>query len=215
MDKQQEIKFIIRPGFFGKRTQNLIINPDYIQFEENDFSNSVIRFDKNDISEHRYGIKWISGYKFTIGRTYMIFIRSASGKDLKINLKSLYGIRKKENHKLFNDILKALWDFYFGRVTGVNYYKFCKGEDVVIENVKLTRDAVIVNNGGMIKQNKTIIPWTDLAIKEYRTYIAIYSSTDASKMNSTFSYLNDWNTSVLYTIIKKILDEKAYLTFSN
>jgi hypothetical protein len=53
-----------------------------------------------------------------------------------------------------------------------------------------------------------VIPWESAEIKDYYTYLAIFSATDASKTHATFGYLKDWNTVVLHSIVKTILDKR-------
>lgn len=201
-----EINVHIQRGPLNRKLRQLIITPDLIQFEDKNDPDIFTTFAKDEICEYRYGIKWIKGFEFTVGREYLIFIRSSSGQVLNIGLKTFYGARKKEYHKLSNDILKALWNFFFGPIANGLYDEFKKDLPITIGRATITKEAIIVDEGGIFKNNKTIIPWNNLEIKDYHTYLAIFSTLDASKTHATFSYLNDWNTGVLYSIVKTHLN---------
>jgi len=207
-DYTNEIDVHIRRGPIDRKQRQLLITPDLIRFEDKNGSEAITTFDKSEICEYRYGIKWIRGFKFTVGREYVIFIRNSSGQTLKISFKTFYGIKKEEYHKLSNDILTALWYFFFGQMANEYYANFKKGIDITIGRATLTKKAVIVDEGGILKSEKKTIPWEHLEIKDYHTYLAIYSSIDASKTHATFSYLKDWNTVILHSIVKTILDNR-------
>ncbi len=204
----QEINVHIQRGPIDRKKRQLIITPDFIQFEDKWGPDPYTIFEKEDICEYRYGINWISGYQFTIGREHVIFIRNSSGKELKISFKTFYGSRKREYHKLSNNILDTLWDFFFSPIANERYDKFKKGADITIGRATLTKEAIVVDEGGMLKSEKKVIPWDKMEIKAYQTYFAIFSITDPLKTNATFSYLKDWNTLVLHSLVKFILDKK-------
>jgi hypothetical protein len=52
------------------------------------------------------------------------------------------------------------------------------------------------------------IPWEKVRFKSYLTYFAIYSKDDAININCGHSYLKDWNTNILHSVIKTILLRK-------
>ncbi len=140
-----EINVYIQRGPIDRRQRQLIITQDLIQFEEKNGSDAVTTFTKDEICEYRYGINWIKGFEFTIGREYVIFVRNSSGQTLNISFKTFYGSRKKEYHKLSNDILNALWYFFFNDIANQLYDKFKKGADITIGRATLTKDAIIVD----------------------------------------------------------------------
>ena len=114
----QSIDTYIQRGPIDRRKRQLIITPDFIRFEDKKQGEPFTIFSNEEICEYRYGINWISGYQFTIGREYVIFIRTSSGQVMKIGFKTFYSARKKAYHRLRTDILNALWDFFFGRIAG-------------------------------------------------------------------------------------------------
>ena len=54
-----------------------------------------------------------------------------------------------------------------------------------------------------------MIEWNNVRIKSYISYFAIYSSVNPSEINRGYSYLNDWNTYVLFKVLRNILDAKV------
>lgn len=110
--------FTVVRGLFDGRKRQLIINGNYIKFESKDNKKDLFKIiNKKDISGIRYGIHFIKGLEFYIGREYQIFIKSKSGKEVKINFKLFYRRKLKEKHQLFCDIIDKLWSLYLDDMT--------------------------------------------------------------------------------------------------
>jgi hypothetical protein len=141
----EEIHFSIKRGLLDNRERKLIINPESIKFENKDSkSDTYTQFNKDSIVEYRYGIKWIEGIYFTIGREYQIFIRNKENHILKINFKSFYGINKKEYHNKYAEIVDTLWQLYFSDISRFYLDKFHKEEDFAINNVIFTKNNLTI-----------------------------------------------------------------------
>ena len=211
LQENEEIKELnvrIQRGFFDRKKRQLVITPEFVQFEDKSGESPFTTFKRGEISGYRYGINWIRGYKFTFGREYVVYIQNSSSDVLKINFRSFYGIKRKEYHHLYINIQNTLWDFYFGQIGGKLIAQFNIGEPISIGRAVINRDGVIVDEGGMLNADKELIPWNGLKIKEYYTYLAIYSAHEAAKINATFSFLKDWNTVLLFSVVKRILQDK-------
>ncbi|MDR3693979.1 hypothetical protein [Mucilaginibacter sp.] len=204
----QEFNVYIQRGPIDRKKRQLVITSDFIQFEDNNGFDLFTVFQKEDICEYRYGINWISGYQFTIGREYVIFVRNSSDQVMKISFKSLYGRRKKEYHRLSNNILNTLWDYFFSPITNQLYDEFKKSADITIGRATLTSSGIFVAENGLVKTEKKMIPWENMEIRSYQTYFAVFSTINPAKINAAFSYLNDWNTLVLHSIVKHILNKR-------
>ncbi len=205
----EEIQFSIIRGFLDNRKRQLILNPEFIRFEDKDLvSDSFTQFNKSSITEFRYGINWINGIEFTIGREYQIFIRNQENQVLKLNFKSFYGFKKKEYHRNYIKILGTLWDFYFSDISWNFINKFQREEEFKIGNVAFTKDNITISVSGILKEERKIIPWENVRTKDYQTYFAIYSIEDSLDINRGYSYLDEWNTGILYSVVKSILDVK-------
>ena len=205
----QELELTIKRGLLDNRHRQLIINPDFIKFEDKNLINdSFTQFEKDTIKDFRYGVKWISGAYFTIGRDYQIYIRNDDNKILKINFKSYFGIKKQEAHNIYVKIINALWDCYFSDISNVYLSKFIKDESFNIEHLFFTKDSLIFDKISVIKSEKKEILWENVRTKNYHTYFAIYSIEDPVKINIGYKYLDEWNTSVIYSVVKSILNYK-------
>ena len=205
----KESEFSIRRGLTDNYPRKLKISQEFVQFENSDlYSIPFTLFKKEDIVEYKFGIHWMQ-YKFVFGREYLIFIRNKENKILKINFKTYFGNKKKEYHVLFNEILDSLWDFHFEDITNDFIEKHKKGEDFKIGDVVFTKDSIMINVSGVVNESSKSIPWEKIRTRSYQTYFAIYSEDDARNINRGFSYLNDWNTSVLYSVLKTLLKQKG------
>lgn len=208
----KEINVKIRRGLFDRRERNLFIGPSCVQFESNDLrKDAIVTIDRNEIKAFRYGIKWIKGAEFTIGREFQIYILNNENKTLKINFSSYYGIKKAELNKLYSDIIQALWTFYFDDITMEFLDLFHSGNTIEIGSVQISQEGILINTGGIISVKKTHVVWDNVGTHDYATYFAIYAKNDPSKINSAHYYLKDWNTAVLYSVIRTILRDKKLL----
>jgi len=205
----EEINLIIKRGLLDNRERQLIITPDYIQFDDRKLlTDPHTVFKKDEITDFRYGIRWIEGMYFTIGREYEIYIRNAQGKVIKISFKSLYGINKNKFYKVYTDILDAIWKFYFDDLTKILLQKYILGEDIQIGKIQLTQRNVIIKSSGIFLEQDKEIPWDKIRTKEYVSYFAVYSKDDATNINAGYYYHQDWNSLVLKYVLQSILDEK-------
>ncbi len=201
-------EFIIRRGITDNYPRKLILNQNEIKFDSKDLKNdSYITFQKNEIAEYNFGVKWMR-YKFVFGREYVITIRNHQNQILKINFKTYFGRKKNEYHKLCNEILASLWELYFGEIATQYIERHEGGEDIKIGEVTFTKDGLSILSTASLKSKNEFIPWENVRTRSYVTYFAIYSKDDAMNVNRGYSYLNDWNTNVLHSVIKTLLKRK-------
>jgi hypothetical protein len=206
------MNFTIPSGLFYSVKRQLAIEDDLLQYEQLGLASGFTRFEKDDITGFRYGIKWIQGYQFTIGREYRVFIRNKENKILKINFLSLYGIKKKEFNQLYAGILDALWNCYFSKVTNALLDKFRSGQDIKIGRVVISGEGITITPpGGFFKEQPKMIPWEKASTRNYHTNFNIYSKEDAAHINKGYSYMDDWNTYILYYVVQTILQEKQLI----
>lgn len=201
-------EFIIRRGITDNYARKLILNKNELKFDSKDLKDdSFITFQKNEIAEYNFGVKWMR-YKFVFGREYVISIRNHDNQVIKINFKTYFGRKKKEYHKLCNEILVSLWDLYFSEIA-TNYIKRHEaGEEIQIGQVTLTKDGLTILSTASLKQKNEFISWDKVRIRNYAAYFAIYSKDDAMNINRGYSYLNEWNTNVLHSVVKTLLKRK-------
>jgi hypothetical protein len=205
----------IRRGITDNCSRELIINEHYLSFEDKDtVNNNLTTFYKNEIDAYRFGIKWTTFY-FTFGREYQIFIKNKVGKEIKINFKTYCGNKKHEYHSKYQEILDSLWDNYFSEIINNYIEKHNKGEDFQIEDVVFTKDYISLKVDNLVKQKEIKILWNDIRTKNYQTYFAIYSITNPKDLNKAFSYLDDWNTGIIYSVLRTILRDKNIESYNS
>jgi len=203
----QEFKSTVRRGLSDISERQIIINNELIKFEDKNLVNKTFTsFNKQEITEYRYGIKWYS-YYFIFGRKYIIEIRNNDNKTLKIHFKSYFGYRLKQIHQQYCNILNALWDYHFEDVTEF-YFSLLK------QNIDFNVAGVRFSEKGVYIKNNTFIEWEDIRTGSYQTYFIVYSQKNPAKTNRAYYYLEDWNVSVLYSVLRTTLKNKGIETYS-
>lgn len=190
-------EFTIVRGLFDTRKRSLIINEDFIRFENKDLKNDLFSvIDKKDIAGVRYGIHFIDGYRFTIGREYQIFIRHVSGRELKVFFKLFYRRKLSEKHQLYVDIVDSLWDYFLIDILN-NYEK-------KLHNNELFSIAGIEIAGDRIKFNKSEILFEDLDLKKYYHYFIVFSKENPHN-NKMLYYLKDQDAVIILNLLNNII----------
>ena len=206
-------KFLIKRSFLDGINRELIISDTFLKFQNKDLKkNPFTIFEKEEIAEYKYGIRWIS-FRITYGRDYQIFFRNKKGEILKINFKSYFGKNKKEYHQKYIDILNVLWNNFFDEIAQDFLKKFKNNESFKIGNIEFDEVGITIAISGIAKTKKTKISWENVRTKNYYTYFAIYSSQNPSEINRGYNYHDDWNTGVLYSVLRTILKSKNIETY--
>jgi len=191
-------EFTIVRGLFDGRKRQLILDENFIKFENKDRKDDLfIKIKKENITGIRYGIHFIKGLEFYIGREYQIFIKNNFNKELKINFKLFYGRKLNEKHQLYCDIIDELWNHYFDEITESYLTKIQQKKNFYLCGIQFFSDKLIFNDKELF--------FKDLEIKNYQHYFIIYSKLDQYQ-NKMLYYLKDENAvilSQLLTTIKK------------
>lgn len=127
---------------------------------------------------------------------------------MKINFKSYFGIKKHEYHELYAEIINTLWNLYFKQKVIAFIEDFKGGKSFYIGDVDFNSEGVVISISKLLKQEKKLILWDDVGIRKYTTYVSIYSLENPLDFNRGYSYKEDWNTFVLWEVMKNILDNK-------
>lgn len=196
----KDVKTIYIKSDIFDRNRYLRFHPDFLEFDDNDkiVGNST-KFDKESIVKFRFGIKWVNGYAFTFGRIYCIDIENIEGKQIKIRLKSFYGINLKKSTQKYAVIIDYLQDYYFDDISRKYLSAFSN-------NIIFKINSIEYNNQG-IKHNNISINWEDLQTKNFINYFSLSSKSDNNKYILVY-YMNDWNGAVIYSVTRKILIDK-------
>lgn len=201
-----KITFTIKRGPLDNLPRKLTIAHDSIEFQDKDTKiNSFTRFNKDSIIAFKHGIKWIRGFKFTVGREYQIFLLNKDNNKLKISFKTFYGLNKKTLSETYSQILNKIWDYYFLPITESYLDKYWNNEPFELCNIQFDKNGVKIKSTASLFSNTTFIQWIDLGIKDYNTYFVVYSTKDPSKINCSFRYIDDWNATISNKVIQTIL----------
>lgn len=182
------------------RHRKLTINLDLIEFDDSRAIRPfATQFSRGEVVALRYGVQFIKGYAFVIGRKYCIDIQGLDDRVIKIRLISLYWIKRKTLRDKFYQILKAYFQTHHKDI--VNYYLelFNSQIEVNILETKFRVESIVLK-GREIK-------WEDLGARNYATYYALFSKATPTIYQS-YNYLNDWNASVIYSLSQTILSSK-------
>lgn len=190
-------EFTIVRGLFDNRKRQLIVDKDCIKFENRDRkSDPFTIINKEDIIGIRYGIEFIKGLEFYIGREYQIFIKPKSSRELKISFKLFYRRKLSEKHQLFCDIIDELWNCILDDITESYLNKIEREENFSLCGIQFFSDRIKFNNKELL--------FKDLEVKNYHHYLMIYCKKD-EYLNKMLYYLKDENAVIishLLTIIK-------------
>jgi hypothetical protein len=202
-DTLQSLQINVKSSFLDRERQ-LTITDEYIEFDDKDsIAAKPTRFAVADIVAFRYGIKWIKGYQFIIGRIYCVDIKSTSNQVIRIRLKSLYGINRKKLTEKYVVIVNALYNNIFENIAKKYLNQFANSIEFEILGVNFK------SSGAYFNDKRKLIEWKDMGTKNYSTYYALFSKSDPT-FHKTFEYLIDWNTGILYSVSRQILKDKGF-----
>jgi hypothetical protein len=197
-------EFTIVRGLFDTRERQLTIDENFLKFENKDHNEDLFTvISKDEIVGIRYGIHFIKGLEFYIGREYQIFIKTKSGKELKVFFKLFYRRKLNEKHQLFSDIVNELWNQYFDEILNNYIQRYNNSEEFNLGGI-FFKDTCI-------QFDKKEISYSDLAIKKYTSYFMIYSKEDQYK-NKMHYYLKDNNAVILVELLNIIIENGQFRT---
>jgi hypothetical protein len=201
--------WLIKKGYFDRKPKKLLFTQQSITFGNQKLSVPTITdLSQGESLQYKFGIKWIRGFEFTVGRKYQLFIKNSDGQIIKISFGSYYGINKLPLYNQYAEILNQLWETYFDGLVDQYLALFSQKIPFFLANVKFDESGIKIKATNFIKEEEKSLLWHDIGTKNYRTYFAIFSIQNPSDINKGYSYLNDWNTGVLYSVIKTILKRK-------
>ena len=198
----QAVQLFVKSSILDRERQ-LIIDKEFIEFDNKDsISDPPTMLLKRDLTGLRHGIKWISGYQFVIGRIYCIDLLTADKEIVKIRLKSLYGVRKKQLAEKYARIVNALYDNFFDDISRNYLDQFSENRDFRLADILFSQLGIVLD------PKSEMIAWEDVGTKSYSTYYAMFSKSNPTRYKAV-EYLNDWNTGVLYSVSRHILLNKG------
>ncbi len=200
-NKPAHFETYIQRGFLDNLPRKIIINPEYIEFEDKNRVNAEnSKLYWKDFDGIRYGYERIRGYSFYIGLKRSIYVKDTNNNQIKISLTSLYKIRSKRNQEKYSEILHAIFDFFLNSYLGKIIQDVKSGETVTFGGVKVSAQQVEFN----FKKESVNIDFLVLNIASYRTYFYIHSEAD-NEVGIRINFLEEWNSILLYSLIKNLL----------
>lgn len=109
---------------------------------------------------------------------------------------------------LYEKILDSLWELYFRKQVEELLSDFEKGECIQVGEVNISPEGIIIIISEITKQEKKLILWDNVRTHSYITYFSIYSFENPREINRGYLYKEDWNTYVLYSLVRTILRNK-------
>ena len=139
----------------------------------------------HQIEGFRYGIKWIRGFYFHVAIDFRFYFLLKDKTSIALTYRTYYGLRKKQYHQLFGEILDAVWNRIFVRRVKELLELLNSNNEITINDVRISKEGVNIRTSGIIMSEWTFIPWTELDTSDYMTYFVIYSKKDKAKMIKT------------------------------
>lgn len=161
---------------------------------------------KDEINKVRFGLKWVRGFEFVIGRVYCIDISNGADKMIQIRLKSFYGRNKLEMSEKYNGIINHIYKFCLDEKVLGYVKKINHGEEVKIAEMIFNEQGVSLNE----KNRDDLTPWENLNARAYSSYYALADKNQANKHKSLY-YLTDWNAALVYSLTRYVLRERGLL----
>lgn len=198
--------YYIRSTAFD-RSRALTFDGDAIHFDDKDLigqNGSCIG--RTEFDAVRMGVKWIKGYSVVIGRIYCIDIRSTTGIEIKVRLKSVYGINKQLITSKYQEIVNSLYDLFLNGVIMDKVETVNEGNSILLAGMQISNAGVSWNSGQMI-------PWEEVGIKTYNSYYAVFQKSIPNNYKP-LEYVNEWNCHILYSVLMVLLKDKGLLAES-
>lgn len=193
MEKVNYITYI-RKGLSNFKKRKVCFNEQGVEFDDTDFikkQNSFIRY--SDIKDFKFGIEWIKGYYFVIGRKYILTIRDLNNNKLNISFKSYYGYKKIELSEKYSNLLNTIWNNYVDDLVLKLITDIENGEEIEIAKTKIDSKRILYS--------KKTTDWKKISTKAYDHYYVIYSKNN-EHYNKAYYFKDDWNIGVLYSLIE-------------
>lgn len=191
---------------YGKKSSKLILSADALVFQPNrSFNKGIIRIPKEDIQDFRYGVRWLKGLEFTIGREYQLFIRTKDNQEFSIRSKTYYGYKRNHLHRQFYDMVNHIWSNYFWKITENYLNMYSQGKDFRVCDVLISSDGINIESGGSFKRNRTFIKWENVGFRAYHSSYSLFSKENPADINRGYYHLKDWNVAILSCIVENIL----------
>lgn len=198
--------FEYRRGWFDFRRREFEVKDDGIMIDTGLPMLSNERFiPYHQIEGFRYGIKWVRGFYFHVAIDFRFYFLLKDKSTIALTYRTYYGLRKKQYHQLFGEMLDAIWNRIFVRKIKELLGLLNDNKEININDVTINKDGVTIRTSGIIMSERTFIPWNELDTSDYMTYFVIFSKKDKAKINCSYRYADDWNVALLNAVVRTVL----------
>lgn len=181
------------------RSRILRLAPDYVEFENGDLKGKeFVRINKAEIVDIKHEMDWIVWYKFAVGRAFRVVFKTQSKQELKITFKSYFGLHRKY-FQFYAELVDDIWEYYLSEIVGQYLDQYGRDEQINLLGFLITREGV------QLKESKGKLAWSELSIREYHDYFAIYK-TAQPEINTRVNF-NEWQSDILFSFIKSVLKD--------
>ncbi len=185
----------MRGGLFD-RERTLRLMPDYLEYDNKDLvSEPFTRVRKEDMADISYSADWNIWYRFYVGSTYRINIKTKDHRVLRVKFTSYFSANEKVNDA-YDTIVNLLWEYYLEDIVTERLEEFEASKKLQLAGFTLTEHGVTV------PEKKLFIEWGDVELKEYEAYHMVYNRQQPTEHQDI--RLGEWGSEVLYSIIKKL-----------
>lgn len=162
----------------------------------------------HEIQNIRFGIENIRGFEFNIGRLYEVFLKDEHSKVMKIAFSSLYGYQRTNRDELYIELLNSLWNSFFEEKYNFFMNAFEQAISFQIGYVLFNPIGIEILNPIFKSKSNLRIKWEDLQTEDYVSNFTVMDKHQVIHINRSFSYLKDWDTLLLKSVVRSILNNK-------
>lgn len=193
-------QYDLKTGLFSK-PRKLILTEHYVEFENIGLKEDTFkRLNKEDIKDFKHGMDWIVWYRVVVGQHFSITFKDKRNNELKIFFKNYFGLNK-HYFNLYAAIVDDIWRYYHQGIVNAHLEKLHHDEALSLKGLKLNKRGVEMG------KDKPFLPWSNIMIKEYDSYFAVYDK-DKPALHTRISY-NEYETETLWGAMMAILQQSA------
>jgi len=138
----QEIIVELPKLLLDKTSRRFFFNEKGLMIEDCKRPGRVVDIPIHAIQSFRFGVKWIRGLQFIVGRHFFIELKDSDNQVIAIKFSSYYGFRKKAYTEIYQNLINTVWDHYF--TYQLNYYVelYNNHEAFSLNHINFTADGI-------------------------------------------------------------------------
>ncbi|HYG19252.1 MAG TPA: hypothetical protein VD816_09990 [Ohtaekwangia sp.] len=155
-DTDSQKIFDLSQGPLG-RSRQLILRPDGLSFDGHEIARDVL-------TDVIYESEWIRWYRFTIGQSFRISLKTEDGSIIRVNFSSYFGTHN-EYGRYYSEITGYIGTFYLLDLVNDRVSRVLNGDELDAAGLKITSSG--------LRHPKLFwsIPWPKAGVHEYYDYL--------------------------------------------